>query len=336
MNEQDLIARYFAPLAGPGGLGLRDDAALLSPPPGAELVLTADALVAGVHFFSRDPPEKIAAKALAVNLSDLAAKAADPLGFLLTLALPRDWTAEWLEAFARGLGKMAAECHCPLLGGDTVATPGPLTLSITALGAVAAGQMKRRTTAAPGDALYVSGTIGDAALGLSLRRAELGEGPAPAWASRLSALRRETLIASYLLPRPRLALVPALRAASAAMDISDGFVGDLRALARESGVRAQVDLRRIPLSDAAQAALAAQAVLAADPELFGRILCGGDDYEVLCAVPPHAAARFESLARSAGVPVAAVGVAGPPDSAETLIGLDGRPQFFERDRYSHF
>ena len=134
LSEQDLISRYFAPLAGPGGLGLLDDAALLAPPPGTELVLTADALVAGVHFFAEDPPEKIAAKALAVNLSDLAAKGADPLGFLLTLALPRDWTPDWLAAFARGLGEMAAQGDCPLLGGDTVATPGPLTLSITALG----------------------------------------------------------------------------------------------------------------------------------------------------------------------------------------------------------
>jgi thiamine-monophosphate kinase len=330
LTEQDLIARYFAPLAGPGGLGLRDDAALLAVPPGTELVLTADALVAGVHFFSQDPPEKIAAKALGVNLSDLAAKAADPLGFLLTLALPRDWRPDWLEAFAHGLGEMAAQCHCPLLGGDTVATPGPLTLSITALGAVAAGKMKRRTTAAPGEAFYVSGTIGDAALGLRLRQAELGQEPTPAWAQSLSPEQREMLIDRYLVPRPRLALIPALREASAAMDISDGFVGDLRALTRASGLHAQVDLRRIPLSAAGQIALGAE------PALFERILCGGDDYEILCAVPQHAAARFEALAAVAGVPVTAVGRAVSPDSAESLIGRDGQSQIFERDRYSHF
>ena len=330
LTEQDLIARYFAPLAGPGGRGLRDDAALLAVPPGTELVLTADALVAGVHFFSQDPPDKIAAKALGVNLSDLAAKAADPLGFLLTLALPRDWRPEWLEVFARGLGDMALQCHCPLLGGDTVATPGPLTLSITALGAVAAGQMKRRTTAAPGDALYVSGTIGDAALGLCLRQVELGQAPAPVWAQSLSPEQREMLIDRYLLPRPRLALIPALREASAAMDISDGFVGDLRALARESRLHAQVDLRRIPLSAASRIALDA------DPALFDRILCGGDDYEILCAVPSDAAAPFEALAEVAGVPVAAVGRAVSLASAESLIGLDGQSQMFERDRYSHF
>ena len=201
LSEQDLIARYFAPLAGPGGLGLRDDVALLAPPPGMELALTADALVAGVHFFAEDPPEKIAAKALAVNLSDLAAKAADPLGFLLTLALPRNWSEDWLESFARGLGEMARERRCPLLGGDTVATPGPLTLSITALGAVPAGRMPRRTSAREGDALYVSGTIGDAALGLALREAEVAEKPAPDWAERLTPAQRADLIDRYLLPQ---------------------------------------------------------------------------------------------------------------------------------------
>lgn len=330
MDEQDLIARYFAPLAGPGGLGLLDDAALLAPPPGAEIVLTADALVAGVHFFEQDPPEKIAAKALAVNLSDLAAKAADPLGFLLTLALPQDFMPDWLEKFAWGLGEMARECHCPLLGGDTVATPGPLTLSITAVGAVAAGRMARRSTASPGDALYVSGTIGDAALGLLLRQAEIAETPAPAWASALSPDQRAFLIGRYLRPQPRLALAPALRAASAAMDVSDGLVGDLRALARASGVSPHVDLCKVPLSDPARAAIAAE------PALFDRALCGGDDYEILCAVPPRAMERFEALAAKAGVAVAAIGVADAAEAPEILAGMDGKPKKIDRDRFSHF
>ncbi len=330
MNEQDLIARYFAPLAGPGGLGLLDDAALLAPPPGTEIVLTADALVAGVHFFEQDPPEGIAAKALAVNLSDLAAKAADPLGFLLTLALPRDFTHDWLKNFARGLGEMAAQCHCPLIGGDTVATPGPLTLSITAVGAVTAGRMARRSTAAPGDTFYVSGAIGDAALGLLLRQAELAKAPSPLWAAALSPDQREFLIDRYLRPRPRLALVPALRAASAAMDVSDGLVGDLRALARASGVSPQVDLGKAPLSDAARAAMAA------DPALFDRIMCGGDDYEILCAVAPQAVELFEARAAAAGVAVAAIGVADAAEALEILAGMDGKPKKFERDRFSHF
>ena len=298
LSEQDLIARYFAPLAAPAGLGLRDDAALLAPPPGMDLVLTADALVAGVHFFAEDPPEKIAAKALGVNLSDLAAKAAIPLGFLLTLALPRDWTEDWLKKFAGGLGEIAEKCGCPLLGGDTVATPGPLALSISALGAVPAGKMPRRAGARPGDALYVSGSIGDSALGLPLRAAEISGDPPPAWAEKLDVTQKVALVDRYLLPTPRLALAKALRdSASAAMDISDGLIGDLRAMMKASQAAAHVDLRKIPLSPAARAALAA------DAALQERIMCGGDDYEILCAVPREAAARFEALAGEAGVKV---------------------------------
>src|SRR5271156_4936856 len=174
LGEDDLIARYFAPLAGPAGLGLRDDAALMRPPPGEDLVLTADALVAGVHFFADDSPGGIARKALRVNLSDLAAKGARPLGFLLTLALPGDGREDWLAAFADGLGADASVYHCPLIGGDTVATPGPLTLSVTAIGAVAQGRMPMRTRVRPGDRLYVTGALGDSALGLKVRQ---GRGP---------------------------------------------------------------------------------------------------------------------------------------------------------------
>jgi thiamine-monophosphate kinase len=331
MNEADLIARFFAPLAGPGGLGLRDDAALLAPPPGSELVLTTDALVAGVHFFAEDLPEKIAAKALATNLSDLAAKAAEPLGFLLSIALPNDWTEEWLAAFARGLGDMAAQHDCPLLGGDTVATPGPLTLSITALGAVPVGGMIRRATARPGDALYVSGAIGDSALGLVLRAVEVAGAPRPAWARGLAPEHCAALIERFFLPRPRGALVAALRAcASAAMDVSDGLIGDMRALMRASGATARLDLRRVPLSTAAALALSA------DADLLDAIMCGGDDYEILCAVPPAATARFEAMAQVSGVAVARIGVVGAPGDDEAILGLDGQPHSFLRDRFSHF
>ena len=168
-SEDDLIARYFAPIAGPGGLRLRDDAALVEETPGREQVVTTDALVAGVHFFADDPPRSIARKALGVNLSDLAAKGATPQGFVLTLALPDGWTNDWLAEFASGLGAEATAYGCPLLGGDTVRTPGPLMLSVTALGTVPRGRMVRRTGARPGDRLFVTGSIGDAALGLRLR-----------------------------------------------------------------------------------------------------------------------------------------------------------------------
>src|ERR1700744_1199051 len=161
-SEDDLIARFFAPIAAPEGLGLKDDAALRTALPG-DLVLTKDALVAGVHFFAEDPPGAIARKALRVNLSDLAAKGAEPLGFLLALALPPDWTADWLADFAKGLGEDGAAYACPLFGGDTVKTPGPLMVSITALGRVDHGRMARRSGVQAGDRLYVTGTIGDAA-----------------------------------------------------------------------------------------------------------------------------------------------------------------------------
>jgi len=320
-GEDDLIARYFAPLAGPAGLGLKDDAALLTPPPGRDLVLTTDALVAGVHFFADDPPGAIARKALRVNLSDLAAKGAAPLGFLLVLALPTGWTADWLEDFARGLGEDARAWDCPLLGGDTVKTPGPLTLSITALGSAAIGRMAARTGVRPGDRLFVSGTIGDAALGLRLR---LGQGPLLSEAHRLHLLDR------YLLPRPRLALVPAMVFAHGGMDVSDGLIGDLEKMLRVSGVSASVDLRRLPLSDAATAAIAA------DPALFEIAATGGDDYEILAAVPPEDAPAFEAAAATAGVRVAFVGVAVEGPAPPRWVGRDGREASFARGAFSHF
>jgi len=320
-GEDDLIARYFAPLAGPAGLGLKDDVALLAPPPGRDLVLTTDALVAGVHFFADDPPGAIARKALRVNLSDLAAKGAAPLGFLLVLALPTGWTADWLEDFARGLGEDARAWDCPLLGGDTVKTPGPLTLSITALGSAAIGRMAARTGVRPGDRLFVSGTIGDAALGLRLR---LGQGPLLSEAHRLHLLDR------YLLPRPRLALAEAMVFAHGGMDVSDGLIGDLEKMLRVSGVSASVDLRRLPLSDAATAAIAA------DPALFEIAATGGDDYEILAAVPPEDAPAFEAAAATAGVRVAFVGVAVEGPAPPRWVGRDGREASFARGAFSHF
>ena len=321
LSEDDLIARYFAPLAGPAALGLRDDAALLRPPPGRDLVLTTDALVAGVHFFPDDPPGAIARKALRTNLSDLAAKGAAPLGFLLSLALPAGWTEEWLGAFAAGLGEDAQTYDCPLMGGDTVKTPGPLTLSITALGAVKTGGMAARTGVRAGDRLYVSGTIGDAALGLRLR---LGQGPALAEPHRLHLLDR------YLLPRPRLALAPAMALAHGGMDVSDGFVGDLTKMLRVSGVSANIDLARLPLSDAAKAAISA------DPALFEIAATGGDDYELLAAVPSENAAAFEAAAARADVDAAVVGEAVEGRAPPRFSGFGGREVSFAHGAFSHF
>jgi len=322
ISEDDLIARFFAPLAAPEGLGLKDDVALLAGGPG-DLVLTTDALIAGVHFFPDDPPDAIARKALRVNLSDLAAKGADPVGFLLALALPGDWTENWLRAFAAGLADDATAYHCPLFGGDTDRTPGLLSVTITAIGRIE-GPMPRRGGARPGDLLYVSGAIGDAALGLALRRGS------PALES-LDAASRRFLLDRYLLPQPRCALAPAMRQfAHGGMDVSDGFVGDLTKMLRVSGVSAQVDLRLLPISDAARVALSL------DDALLETVATGGDDYEILAAIGAPSATAFERAAGAAGIKVSRVGEAieghGPPK----FLGLDGIPVTFARGSFSHF
>lgn len=316
-SEDALIARYFAPLAGAAGLGLRDDAALLAPSPGRDLVLTTDALAAGVHFFPDDPPDAIARKALRVNLSDLAAKGARPEGFLLTLALPSDWREPWLAAFAEGLGADARGFACPLIGGDTVRTSGPLLVSITAVGSVAAGRMTRRDGAQPGDLLYVTGTIGDAALGLLARAGSL----------RVDAASRTHLVARYLEPQPRLAIIAALvRDAHAAMDVSDGLIGDLTKMMGVAGVGARIEAAAIPLSPAARAAIGD------DEALWRRAVTGGDDYEILCAVAPQNAGRF---AAAAGVSVTRIGhVTAAP--AVVVTRADGTVASFEQTAYQHF
>lgn len=323
LSEDDLIARFLAPMAAPEGLGLKDDAALLAGRPG-DLVLTKDALVGGVHFFADDPPGAIARKALRVNLSDLAAKGAEPVGFLLALALPGDWTEDWLAAFAKGLGEDAAAYRCPLFGGDTVKTPGPLMVSITAFGRIEAGRMARRDGVRPGDILYASGTIGDAALGLALR---LG---APALAG-LDKASRAFLLDRYLLPRPRNALAPAMRQfAHGGMDVSDGFVGDLTKMLRVSGVSGRIDLSQLPLSPAAEAALAA------DNRLFETIATGGDDYEILAAIGPAEAPAFERAAEEAQVRIARVGEAVAGEGAPQFTAPGGRAIVFQRGSFSHF
>lgn len=325
LDEDGLIARYFAPIAGPGGLGLLDDAACLPPVPGQDLVVTADALVAGIHFFPDDPPASIARKALGVNLSDLAAKAARPSGFILTLAIEPGWREDWLDQFARGLAALSLAAGCPLIGGDTVRTPGPLTLSITAFGTVPCGRMVARTGARAGDRIYVSGTIGDAALGLQLRlgRVSVADG--------LSEGARALLLDRYLHPRPRLGLRPALLDhAHGSMDVSDGFVGDLGKMMRASGVSAEVDLARVPLS------LAAAELVALDPARLASAVTGGDDYEVLTTVPAAASAAFEAEAARLGEKVTAVGEVVAGSAPPLFRDADGRPVRFERGSFSHF
>ncbi len=325
-GEDRLIARHFKPIARhPGALGLTDDAAMLTPPPGHALVITADAIVGGVHFFSDDPPDAIAKKALRVNLSDLAAKGAKPAGFVLTLALPKSIGADWLKAFARGLGADAKTYDCPLFGGDTVYTPGPVTISITAFGTVPKKTMIRRSGARAGDHVIVTGTIGDAALGLKFR---MQGGAAKRW--KLDTAMQRHLLARYLVPQPRNALAEALRLhASAAMDVSDGLVGDLGKLCRASGVGAEVDVARVPLSKAALA------VLVADPKATETMLTCGDDFEVVATVPPRKLKSFLAAARRAGVPATGIGrITAGTDTR--FLGPDNRPLRFARTSFSHF
>ena len=326
-SEDDLIARYFAPLARHDGAhGLKDDAALISPPPGHSLVVTVDALVAGIHFLPDDPPALIARKALRVNLSDLAAKGAIPYGFLLSLALPDGWTESWLAGLAEGLEQDATAYDFPLLGGDTVRTPGPLVLSVTAFGLVPGQAVPRRTGARPGQGLYVTGTIGDGALGLLVRTGRDADFRAALQPDALEALTER-----YLLPRPRMGLAGLVhRLAAASMDISDGFVGDLMKLLRASGVTASVDLGAMPFSAAAQAAIAAS------PARFETALTGGDDYELLLAIPAASRSAFESGAAATGTAVTRIGEVLEGLSAPRFLEVSGRERRFQRPSFSHF
>jgi len=323
-GEDKLIERFFKPLAQhPAALSLSDDAACLTPPPWYDLVLTADMVVAGVHFLADDPAETIAKKALRVNLSDLAAKGAEPIGALLAISFPGAVEEKWIEAFAHGLGEDCAAFACPLLGGDTTKTPGPLSISITAIGKVPAGKMVKRAGAKPGDLVVVSGTIGDGALGLLVSRND------PALAV-LSAEQREELRRRYRVPEPRMALAPLLREyAHAAMDISDGLAGDLAKLARVSGVGATIETAKLPLSNPAHDALASE------PGLLAAALTGGDDYEVLAAVPEALFASFAEAAGKSGVPVTAIGRFGEGEGV-CVLGPEGEELSFEKASYSHF
>ena len=327
-SEDELIATYFAPLAGPGTFGLRDDAAIVAQKPGQDIVATTDMLIAGVHFFTDDPPGAVARKALRVNLSDLAAKGAEPCGFLLGLALPEDWTAHWLAGFAQGLGEDAAAYKCPLLGGDTVKSSGSLIVSITAFGSVPAQKMVLRAGVAAGDRIYVTGTIGDAALGLQLR---IGEAEDTKWRKCLSQADAAYLAGRYLLLRPRIGLREALRAhAHAAIDISDGFAGDLAKMLRLTGMTAEVMTLDVPLSDAARK------ILHDAPSLLETILTGGDDYEILCAVPLSQGAAFEADAAAAGIVVHPVGTAMPGNVPPVFTDEEGRNLVFARLSFQHF
>ncbi len=296
-GEFELIARYFAPLAeaAPGAQGLRNDAALFDPAADDSLVLTVDAMVAGVHFLPEDPPETIGRKLLRVNLSDLAAMGARPRGYLLATTFPGDIDEAWIAAFAAGLAEDQAIFGVALYGGDTVSTPGPLTLSLTAFGEVPKERALSRATARAGDLVYVSGTIGDGLLGLEALRGGLPGVPAD---------HRAYLAARYRLPEPRLELGRRLAEgglASAALDVSDGLAADLGHIAQASGLAAEIEAGAVPLSPAARG------VLEAAPERLPELLGGGDDYELLFTAEPGRAGEVAALAAALDLPLTAVG-----------------------------
>ncbi|SDI82758.1 thiamine-phosphate kinase [Bradyrhizobium sp. Rc2d] len=324
-GEDTLIARYFKPLAtDAGAFGLVDDAAILRSV-GEDIVVTTDAVVEGVHYLVTDPPDAIARKALRVNLSDLAAKGAVPAGFVLTLAL-RSKEDAWLRPFADALGEDAKSFACPLLGGDTVSTPGPQMVSITAFGRVPQGRMVGRTGARPGDRILVTGTIGDAALGLDVLT-----GGAAAGALTSDPAARDFLVSRYRVPQPRNALAQAVRDhATAAMDVSDGLAGDLTKLCAASGVSATVEVANVPLSAAAASLIARNAVC------VETLLAGGDDYEVLCTVPPAQSDALIAAGRTAGLAVTAIGTIIEGGAPPRFLDGQGQELTLKRLSYSHF
>lgn len=295
MDEFDLIDRLIAPLAtAPGAQALANDGATLMPGPGCELVITKDMMAEGVHFLPDDPPDQIARKLLRVNLSDLAAMGARPLGYLLGLASDGNRSDAWFQAFVDGLQQDQAQFGVSLLGGDTIASPnGALTLSLTAFGEVAIGQSLSRAGAQPGDLVAVSGAIGDAALGLKAIRRELGD---------LGDDHLALLAHRYRLPQPRTELGQALVGiAHAALDVSDGLIADATHLALRSQVAIDFDWARIPLSAAGQAALNR------DPVLQSVILGGGDDYELLFTFAAEGLTLIEEVTRKCGQVITVIG-----------------------------
>lgn len=350
MTEDEFITRYLKPLSDPSAssvdtakgqsgdaLQFNDDAAILTPPPGTDLILSKDLLIEGTHFLKQDDPTDIAIKSLAVNLSDIAAKGAEPLGFMLGLAFPAAPAADWATKFTSGLATMIKRHNCPLLGGDTTRGADALTISITIFGKVATGSMVRRSTARAGDLIFTSGTLGDAALGLMLRQ---NDKRCDDW--QLTAAARDYLIGRYLRPTPRLNLAAMLaRYATAVMDLSDGVIKDLPKLCRASQCTASISLPSIPWSDAAQAALKADSGQQTPGNLHHQALAWGDDYELLFTIDPKNEIATRAAAEAAGTPVHKIGTitrTRQERSADPVTFLDenDRPVTVTATGYDHF
>jgi thiamine-monophosphate kinase len=319
-GEFELIARYFAPLAAgdAGAFGLLDDAAVIAHGPGQEIVVTTDALVGGIHFFGDEPARDIARKALRVNLSDLAAMGAVPRSYSLALALPGDASEDWIADFAAGLGDDQAAFGVCLIGGDTVATTGPPVVAVTAYGECDAGRAIRRAGARPGDRLYLSGTVGDAAFGLRVLEGTLAVDDG------------NSLVARYRLPMPRTTLGPRLVGLATAMiDVSDGLVADLGHVAAASEVGATVGVGALPLSPTGQV------LVAVDPVHLVTAITGGDDYELLFAAPAGREREVAALAEELDIAVTAIGEI-EREPGIRVVDVDGRPIAVGAGGYRHF
>jgi thiamine-monophosphate kinase len=317
LGEFELIDRLLRPLAAgfPGALALRDDAALVDVPPERQLVIAKDALVAGVHFLPEDPADLVAGKLLRVNLSDLAAMGAEPLAYLTVIGRPPQLSEAWLQEFVRGLERNQAMFGLHLIGGDTVSTTGPAFFSLTILGLVNRSTALRRDGARPGDLVCVSGTLGDAAMGLRILRG-------------LAAPEdlAMPLVERYRTPQPRVELGKALRGvATAAIDISDGLLADLVHVLEASGVGARIEASALPLSTATRALPGARSCA----------LCGGDDYELLFTVPVERAPVLSSLSRKLQLPLTVIGRTRVEPGLE-VVDERGQPVTLERLGWRHF
>lgn len=323
-HEFDLIATLLAPLTAhtPEALGLKDDAAVLQPPEGHDLILTKDAIVEGVHYLRSDPPEQIAQKLMRVNLSDLAAKGAKPLGCLLAAGWAPKTTRPWQEAFVRGLAADQEAFGLRLMGGDTVSAPGGAFFSLSAFGAVPHGQMVQRTGAQIDDVIFVSGTIGDGFGGLQVGLDK---------AAGLSVAACEALLTRYRLPLPRLSLGPLLRRfAHAAIDVSDGLIADLGHLCAASEVGACVRIGDVPFSEGGREGLSKGLWSWQD------LVSGGDDYEVLAAIPPARALLFQQEALRVGLSVHPIGTIVATQDGFNVLDPEGQYADIPHTGYQHF
>ncbi|MEP1092039.1 MAG: thiamine-phosphate kinase [Rhizobiaceae bacterium] len=320
-GEFDWISTYLAPLAAKNSFGLRDDAALLDVPDGQSLIVTQDAIAESIHFLPDDPLDQVAQKALRVNISDIVAKGGRPHSYSLALGIPDHWRDADMARFAEGLAADNDYYGLSLTGGDTYRSPGQLTIAVTMFAMIDRRNYRSRIGAKQGDLIFVTGTIGNSALGLK----------AVTGALDVQSADREFLINAYRRPDPPLAAAGAVsQFASASMDISDGLIGDCRKLCSASQVAAVVYRDKLPLSDVANK------LIAKDQSLWSSILAGGDDYQVLCTVNPADADAFAQCLAEKNTEATQIGTIKAANNAGVALDIDGVEVSIEQDSYTHF